>query len=68
MKELAALGAGIAIAAVAALWFTTGPVLVNADVKPLQQSENMPAFRPIASELAARAGQNYRRSSRPDAR
>ena len=36
MKELAALGAGIAIAAVAALWFTTGPVLVNADVKPLQ--------------------------------
>lgn len=60
MKELAALGAGIAIAAVAALWFTTGPVLVNAEVKPLQQSENLPAFRPVASELADRARQNGR--------
>lgn len=60
MKELAARGAGIAIAAVAALWLTTGPVVVNAEVKPLQQSGNIPAFRPVASESAAQAGQNNR--------
>ncbi|MBH5396691.1 hypothetical protein HZZ13_02625 [Bradyrhizobium sp. CNPSo 4010] len=52
MKELAALGAGLAIAAVAALWFTTGPVVVNAELKPLQPSANMPAFRPVSTELS----------------
>ncbi|MBR0828130.1 hypothetical protein JQ596_21575 [Bradyrhizobium manausense] len=50
MKELAALGAGVLIAAVAALWFTTKPVLVNAKVRPLQASADVPAFRPIAPD------------------
>lgn len=52
MKELAALGAGLAIAAVAALWFTTGPVVVNAEMRPLQPSATMPTFRPVPTELA----------------
>lgn len=60
MKELAALGAGLAIAAVAALWFTSGPVLVNAEVKPLQPSSDVPVFRPVPTELAGPAGPNSR--------
>ncbi|MBR0705863.1 hypothetical protein [Bradyrhizobium liaoningense] len=52
MKEIAALGAGIVIAAVAAAWFMTGPVVVNAEVKPLQANANMPVFKPVPSELA----------------
>lgn len=61
MKELAALGAGFAIAAVVALWFTTGPVVVNAEVKPLQPSAEMPVFRPVPTELAGSTGRDYRR-------
>ncbi|MCJ9704959.1 MULTISPECIES: hypothetical protein [unclassified Bradyrhizobium] len=60
MKELAALGAGLAIAAVAALWFTTGPVVVNAEIKPLQPSANMPTFRPVPTELAGPSGRDNR--------
>ncbi|WP_028136723.1 hypothetical protein [Bradyrhizobium japonicum] len=60
MKELAALGAGLAIAVVAALWFTTGSVVVNAEVKPLQPSANMPVFRPVPTELAGPTGRDNR--------
>jgi uncharacterized membrane protein len=52
MKEFAALGAGIVIAAVAAVWFTTRPVLVNMEVRPLQASANIPTFKPAPSDLA----------------
>jgi hypothetical protein len=52
MKEFAALGAGIVIAAVAAVWFMTGPVLVNMKVRPLQASANIPTFKPVPSDLA----------------
>ncbi|MCK1360510.1 hypothetical protein [Bradyrhizobium sp. 199] len=58
MKELAALGAGLAIAAVAALWFTTGPVVVNAEFRPLQPSASMPTFRPVPTELAPTGPEN----------
>ena len=51
MKELAALGAGILIATAAALWFTTGPVVVTPNVRPLQVNPNMPAFKPVPSPL-----------------
>ncbi|MDF0581022.1 hypothetical protein [Bradyrhizobium yuanmingense] len=60
MKELAALGAGLAIAAVAALWFTTGSVVVDAELKPLQPSANMPGFRPVSTELAGPADRGNR--------
>jgi hypothetical protein len=60
MKALAALGAGLAIAAVAVLWFTTGPVIVNADIKPLQPSEDMPVFRPVPTKLAGPTGRDNR--------
>ncbi|PDT89153.1 hypothetical protein CO669_16430 [Bradyrhizobium sp. Y36] len=60
MKEIAALGAGLAIAAVAALWFATGPVVVNATIKPLQPSADLPVFRPVPTELAGPTGPNNR--------
>ncbi|QIP10103.1 hypothetical protein [Bradyrhizobium symbiodeficiens] len=60
MKELAALGAGLAIAAVAVLWFATGPVVVNAEIKPLQPSDDMPVFRPVPTELAGSAARGNR--------
>lgn len=53
MKSVAALGAGMVIAAVAALWFTTGPVVVTPEVRPLQVNPNMPAFKPVPSPLQA---------------
>jgi hypothetical protein len=52
MKEFAALGAGIVIAAVAAVWFLTGPVVVNAEVKPLRPSASIPTFKPVPTDLA----------------
>ena len=52
MKSFAALGAGIVIAAVAAVWFTTKPVLVNTKVSPLQANADMPTFKPVPSNLA----------------
>ncbi|MBB4382863.1 hypothetical protein [Bradyrhizobium sp. SBR1B] len=58
MKELAALGAGLAIAAVAVLWFATGPVVVDAEIKPLQPNADMPAFRPVPNELAGPTGRD----------
>ncbi|WP_167561367.1 hypothetical protein [Bradyrhizobium sp. AS23.2] len=48
MKEFAALGAGIVIAAVAALWFTTRPVLVKQEIRPLQASAEVSTFRPLS--------------------
>ncbi|WGR68188.1 MULTISPECIES: hypothetical protein [unclassified Bradyrhizobium] len=48
MKELAALGAGLLIAAVAALWFTTKPVLVKQEIRPLQASADAPTFSPLS--------------------
>ncbi|WP_187435992.1 hypothetical protein [Bradyrhizobium hipponense] len=53
MKELAALGTGILVVTVAALWFTTSPVLVSAEIRPLQVSADVPAFRPLSPNVAA---------------
>lgn len=47
MKQLAALGAGLAIAAVAALWFTTQPVLVKQEIRLLPVSADAPTFKPL---------------------
>jgi hypothetical protein len=47
MKGLAALGAAACIAAAGLLWFMTKPVLVTAEVRPLQPSAAMPTFRRI---------------------
>ena len=52
MKEFAALGAGIVIAAVAAVWFTTRPVLVTTKARPLQASADIPTFKSVPSNLA----------------
>ncbi|WP_176945618.1 hypothetical protein [Bradyrhizobium sp. Rc2d] len=52
MKAFTALGAGIVIAAVAAAWFTTRPVLVHTKVRPLEASANIPTFKPVPSNLA----------------
>lgn len=52
MKEFAALGAAIVMACVAAVWFMTGPVVVNAEVKPLQPSAKIPTFKPVPTDLA----------------
>ncbi|WBL82096.1 hypothetical protein I3J27_17315 [Bradyrhizobium xenonodulans] len=52
MKAFAALGAAIVIASVAAVWFLTGPVVVNAEVKPLQPSAKIPTFKPVPTDLA----------------
>ncbi|WP_369724101.1 MULTISPECIES: hypothetical protein [unclassified Bradyrhizobium] len=52
MKVFAAMGAAIVIAAVAAIWFMTGPVLVVMEVRPLQASAEVPTFRPVPSSLA----------------
>jgi len=60
MKELAALGTGLAIAAVAVLWFATGPVVVNAEMKPLEPREDMPVFRRVPTELAGPTGRGNR--------
>jgi hypothetical protein len=53
MKSIAALGAGTVIATVAALWFTTRPVLVNAEIRPLPVNANLPAFRQTPSKFQA---------------
>jgi hypothetical protein len=45
MKGLAALGTAACIAAAGLLWFMTKPVLVTAEVRPLQPSAAMPTFR-----------------------
>jgi hypothetical protein len=47
MKGLAALGTAACIAAAGLLWFMTGPVLVTAEVRPLQPSAALPTFRRI---------------------
>ena len=60
MKELAALGAGLVIAAVAALWLMSGAAVVTAEIKPLQPSADMPVFNPVYSRTAGSAGQNNR--------
>lgn len=52
MKGFAAFGAAVAITAVAAAWFLTGPVVVNADIKPLQPSATMPVWKPVPTDLA----------------
>lgn len=51
MKVFAAFGAGIVIAAVAVVWFTTRPVLVLTKVQPLQASADMRTFRQVPSSL-----------------
>jgi hypothetical protein len=51
MKSVAAIGAGLVIAAAAALWFATGPVVVTAEVKPLQVNPNLPVFKHVPSEF-----------------
>jgi hypothetical protein len=53
MKSVAALGAGMVIAAAAALWFATGPVLVTTEVRPLPVNANLPTFKPIPSKFQA---------------
>jgi hypothetical protein len=45
MKGWAALGAAACIAAAGVLWFMTKPVLVTAEVRPLQPGVSMPTFR-----------------------
>ena len=49
---------GIVIAAVAAVWFLTGPVVVNAEVKPLRPSANIPSSSG-ADEIGALATENH---------
>jgi hypothetical protein len=51
MKSFAALGAGVLIAAAAALWFTTGPVVVTPEVRPLPVNPNLPSFKPVPSKF-----------------
>ncbi|MGY3240340.1 MULTISPECIES: hypothetical protein [unclassified Bradyrhizobium] len=55
MKSLAALGAGVVMAAIAALWFATGPVVVTAEVRPLKVNPDLPVFKPVPSSLDGRA-------------
>jgi hypothetical protein len=45
MKGFAALGAAACIVAAGVLWFMTKPVLVTAEVRPLQPRASMPTFR-----------------------
>ena len=52
MKGFAAFGVAVVITAVAAAWFLTGPVVVNAEVKPLQPSAKIPVWNPVPTELA----------------
>ena len=52
MKGFAAFGAAVVITAVAAAWFLTGPVVVNAEVKPLQPSAKIPVWKPVPTDLA----------------
>ncbi|MDN4982543.1 hypothetical protein KUL72_21285 [Bradyrhizobium arachidis] len=52
MKGFAAFGVAVAITAVAAVWFLTGPVVVNAEVKPLQPSAKIPVWKPVPTDLA----------------
>jgi hypothetical protein len=47
MKGLAAIGAAACMAAAGLLWFMTKPMLVTAEVRPLQASDAMPTFKRI---------------------
>jgi hypothetical protein len=47
MKGLAALGAAGCIAAAGLLWFMTNPVVVTAQVRPLQPSADLPVFKRV---------------------
>ena len=51
MKSIAAIGVGVVIAAAAALWFATGPVVVTAEVKPLPVNPNLPVFKHVPSQF-----------------
>jgi hypothetical protein len=51
MKNVAALGAGVLIAAAAALWFTTSPVVVTTEIRPLPVNPNLPVFKPVPSRF-----------------
>jgi hypothetical protein len=51
MKSVAALGAGMVIAAAAALWFATGPVVVTTEIRPLPVNANLPTFKPVPSKF-----------------
>ena len=53
MKSVAALGAGVLLAAAAALWFTTGPVVVTTEVRPLAVNPDLPSFKPVPSRFEA---------------
>lgn len=54
MKSIAALGAGMAIAAAAALWFTTRPVVVTTEIRPLAVNSNLQGFKPVPSKFEGR--------------
>ncbi|MBR1086618.1 hypothetical protein JQ621_03925 [Bradyrhizobium manausense] len=51
MKSVAAIGAGMVIAAAAALWFATGPVVVTTEVRPLAVNPNLLVFQQVPSKF-----------------
>ena len=63
MKGLAALGTAACIAAAALLWFMTKPVLVAAEVRPLQPSVALPTFRRIPDVRSGGAAHNDERGT-----
>jgi hypothetical protein len=52
MKGLAGLGAAALIAAAVALWFSTNPTVVTAEVRPLSPSADLPTFKPVSDDHA----------------
>ncbi|MDH6258841.1 hypothetical protein [Bradyrhizobium sp. BR13661] len=51
MKSVAAIGVGMVIAAAAALWFATGPVVVTSEIRPLPVNPSLPVFKQVPSKF-----------------
>ena len=51
MKGLAALAVALALTAAGGLWFMSNPVVVTAQIKPLQPSADIPTFKSVRTKL-----------------